>query len=236
MLKSGPHITTLSPFDETLPTTERLQQALAASVITLPAGARIYRAVRHPAAVIPSLVQRTYRFGPPETLCDRKGQFPFYWLYAAQDLHTALWEAEFCCNDITQPGTFYIPEAAAKTGLIAEFELRADVSILDMTGTALSKLGIYDQINAEHAWCQWLGVRLNELLSRWDAPSRPLGFRYPSRRHKNHAALAIHSHSLKLWREGVMSRVTPFAEWPQFERLRTDPNYAAPLPGGFSLE
>jgi hypothetical protein len=185
---------------------------------------------------IPSFVRRTYRFGPPDTFRDCEGQFPFYWLYAAQDLHTALWEAEFCCNDITQPGTFYIPEAVAKTGLIAEFELRADVSILDMTGTALSKLGIYDQINAEHAWCQWLGVRLHELLSGWGAPSRPLGFRYPSRRHKNHAALAIHSNSLKFWREGVVNRVTPFGEWPQFERLRADPNYAAPLAGGFSLE
>lgn len=124
----------------------------------------------------------------------------------------------------------------AETGLIAEFELRGDVSILDMTGTALSKLGLHDRINAEHAWCQWLGVRLHELLSRWNEPVRPLGFRYPSRRHKNHAALAIHSHSLELWRKGGVSRVKPFTEWPHFERLRADPNYAAPLAGGFLLE
>ncbi|MDB0543312.1 RES family NAD+ phosphorylase [Ralstonia solanacearum] len=236
MRTPGPDFTILSPFDETLPTTERLQQALATSVITLAAGTRVYRAVRHPVAVIPPFVQRTYRFGPPDTLRNRDGQFPFYWLYAAQDLHTALWEAEFCCNDITQPGTFYIPDAVAEIGLIAEFELRVDVSILDLSGTALSKLGIYDRISAEHAWCQWLGVRLHELLCRWNAPGRPLGFRYPSRRHKNHGALAIHSQSLELWRKGVVSRVTPFAEWAEFERLRADPNYAAPLPGGFSIE
>ncbi|AXV96757.1 hypothetical protein CJO81_15100 [Ralstonia solanacearum] len=236
MPTSRPETTIPVVFAETLPSVERLQPILAASVTMLPAGTRLYRAVRHLAAVIPPYVTRTYRFGPPDDLRDVEGQYPFHWLYAAQDLYTALWEAEFCCNDITQPGTFYIPDAVAEQGLIAEFTLRVDVPILNLAGTALSKLGIYDRINAEHAWCQWFGVRLNELLAAWLEPGCPLGFCYPSRRHKNHNALAIHSQSLELWRKSTVCRVVPFAELPHLGLLRADPNYAAPLPGGFSIK
>ena len=75
----------------------------------LPAGTQVFRAVRHPAAVIPPFVERTYRFGPPAEFAGPHGRFATYWVYAAQDLTTALWEAGFCTNDMMQPGTFYIP-------------------------------------------------------------------------------------------------------------------------------
>lgn len=236
MPTSRPQATIPPVFAETLPAVARLQPILAASVTVVPAGTRLYRAVRHLAAVIPPFVTRTYRFGPPDDLRAADGQYPFYWLYAAQDLYTALWEAEFCCNDITQPGTFYIPDAVVEQGLIAEFTLRVDVPLVDLAGTALSKLGIYDRISAEHAWCQWFGVRLDAVLTAWPEPGRPLGFRYPSRRHRNHNALTIHSQALEQWRKSTAVRVVPFAEMPHFELLRADPNYAAPLPGGFSFE
>ncbi|CAJ96095.1 hypothetical protein CMPELA_25645 [Cupriavidus necator] len=64
----------------------------------------------------------------------------------------------------------------------------------------------------------------------------PVGFRYPSRKHKSHLALAIQSDSLEQWRCQVDIRVTPFADMPEFEALRADANYAAPFEGGFLLD
>lgn len=227
-----------SPFAETLPSLERLQQALERSLTILPAGATIYRAVKHPAAVIPPYVQRTYRFGPPdETRGSWMGDtYPFFWLYAAADVETALWEAQFCRNDMTQPGTFYIPDTIAADGLVAEFTLQRDVPVLTLSGTEVSKLGISERINGDHNWCQWFGVRLDELLGQWDPPGQPFGFVYPSRRHKNHSALAINSDALGEWRRSVSIRVTPFMDLPIYRSLRADSNYAAPMVGGFSIE
>ncbi|MDB0543937.1 RES family NAD+ phosphorylase [Ralstonia solanacearum] len=227
-----------SPYVETLPSLERLRQALEPSITVLPAGASFFRAVTHPAAVIPPYVQRTYRFGPPD---ETRGSwhsesYPFFWLYAAADMETALWEAQFCRNDMTQPGTFYIPDTFAADGLIAEFTLQQDVPVLMLGGTEVSRLGISERINGEHAWCQWFGVRLDEMLASWAQPGQPLGFIYPSRRHKNHNALAINSDALNEWRRSVGIRVTPFTALPIYEALRAAQNYAAPLAGGFSIE
>lgn len=215
----------------TLPSLDHLRRALADAMVVLPAGTRLVRAVRHPAAVIPPYVQQTYRFGPPEALRGPDGRFSLYWLYVAEDLLTALWEAGFCTNDLTQPGTFYIPDAVADSGLVATVTLRADVCILEAGGTVLSKLGIYDRINGDHDWCQWLGLRLFEVL---DALPAVIGFRYPSRKHRNHGALAIRSSALEDWRQHVDITVSRFAEMVEFEALLADPNYAAPFEGGFA--
>ncbi|BDB29409.1 RES domain-containing protein (plasmid) [Cupriavidus sp. P-10] len=220
----------------TLPPTDLLRQALAGAEILLPAGTRVSRAVRHPAAVIPPYVQRTYRFGPPAEFAGTDGRFSDYWMYAAQDLTTALWESGFCTNDLTLPGTFYIPPDVAKKGLIATFTLQTDIRVLDLHGTALSKLGIYDQIHGDHAWCQWFGLRMLEVLAGFSGDAAPLGFRYPSRKHKSYLALAVQSGSLEVWRRHVDVQVTRFAEMPEFEILRADANYAEPFGGGFSLE
>lgn len=218
----------------TLPSVDRLRHALAASEVILPAGSRISRAVRHPAAIIPPYVERTYRFGPPPAFAGADGRYTPYWMYAAQDLPTALWEAGFCTNDVTQPGTFYIPAAAASDGLIATFTLTHELRFYDLNGTVLSKLGISDQIHGEHEWCQWFGLGMFEVLAdRADDPAL-MGFRYPSRRHKSHLALAVQSDSLEQWRSKVDVQVTPFAQMPEFEALRADANYAEPLSGGFS--
>lgn len=87
---------------------------------------------------------------PP--LCQGRNRAP---AYAAPDLTTALWEAGLCTNDVTQPGTFYISDDVAKKGLIAVFTLQADITVLDLNASVLSKLGIYDEIHGDHAWCQW---------------------------------------------------------------------------------
>lgn len=218
----------------TLPTLDRLHRALDGAVEFLPAGVR---AVRHPAAVIPAYVERTYRFGPPDALAGEGGRYPIYWMYAGLDLTTALWESGFCTNDITQPGTFYIPRAIANTGLNATFTAQADIPLLDLDGTVLSKLGIYDRIHeGEYEWCQWFGLRMFDVLASFADEGAPIGFRYPSRKHKSHLALAIQSASLEQWRRQVKVEVLRFAEMPEFEMLVGDPNYADPLEGGFSLD
>ncbi|CAN7776098.1 RES domain-containing protein [Cupriavidus necator] len=219
----------------TLPPTTLLRQALAGAEIVLPAGTQVFRAVRHPAAVIPPYVERSYRFGPPAQFAGADGRFATYWMYAAQDLTTALWESGFCTNDVTQPGTFYIPPDVARKGLIASFVLKADIHVLDLDSTVLSKLGIYDKIHGEHAWCQWFGLQMFELLADFTGDAAPVGFRYPSRKHKSHLALAIQSGSLETWRHQVNVQVTPFAEMPVFAMLRADANYAEPFEGGFSV-
>lgn len=197
----------------------------------LPGGMRIFRCVRSPKAVIPPYVERTYRFGPPAAFAGADGRFASYWMYAAPDLTTALWESGFCTNDMTQPGTFYIPAAIARDGLVATFTLQADIPLLDLNGTVLSKLGIYDRIHGDHVWCQWFGLRMLEVLADLSGDGAPLGFRYPSRKHKSHLALAIQSDSLEQWRRQVDVQVVRFAETPEFEVLRADSNYAEPFEG-----
>lgn len=228
-----PNILVPPSIADTLPSLDHLRRALVDAVVVLPAGTRLVRAVRHPAAVIPAYVEQTHRFGPPEALRGPDGRFSLYWLYAAEDLLTALWEAGFCTNDLTQPGTFYIPAAVAKSGLIATFTLQEELRIVDLHGTILSKLGIYDRIHGDHAWCQWLGLRLFDVLD--DFPG-VFGFRYPSRKHKNHVALAVRSEMLDRLRATVGIELTPFARMPEYEALRSDANYAEPLAGHFLAE
>ncbi|XQU71829.1 RES domain-containing protein [Cupriavidus sp. H18C1] len=220
----------------TLPQTSVLHSALAGDHFTLSAGTRLYRAVRHPAAVIPPYVDHTYRFGPPAAFAGPDGRHARFWLYAAADLNTALWESEFCVNDFTQPGTFYIPAAIAVDGLIATFTLQTDLPLLDLNGTVLSRLGIYDRVHGEHAWCQWFGMQMLELLDGFTGGQEPVGFRYPSRKHKNHVALAVQSGALERFRRSVEVAVTPFAQTREFASLRADTNYADPLHGHFSLD
>lgn len=229
-------ITVPPSIEETLPCLARLRQALDDAMVILPAGTRIVRAVRHPAAAIPAYVERTYRFGPPAEFAGADGRFASYWIYAAEDLTTALWESGFCTNDMTQPGTFYIPAGVARDGLIATFTLQADVRILDLGGTVLSKLGIYDQIHGDHTWCQWFGLEMFEVLASFPGGAAPVGFHYPSRKHKGHLALAIQSGSLAQWRRQVEVQVSRFAEMPEFGVLRADANYAEPFDGGFLLD
>ncbi|WP_196812891.1 RES family NAD+ phosphorylase [Cupriavidus sp. WS] len=217
-----------------LPPRERLRQALSEAEIMLPAGTTVFRAVRHQDAVIPPYVEQTYRFGPPAAFAGRDGRHATYWIYAAQDLSTALWESGFCTNDMTQPGTHYIPADVVKNGLIAVFTLKADIRLLDLNGSVLSKLGIYDRIHGDHAWCQWFGLDLLAVLAGYVGDAAPLGFRYPSRKHKNHLALAVRSDTLDLWRAHVHIQVVRFAEMPEFQTLLADPNYADPFEGGFS--
>ncbi|UIF87966.1 hypothetical protein [Cupriavidus sp. UYPR2.512] len=71
-----------------------------------------------------------------------------------------------------------------------------------------------------------------ELLGGFSARPSPLRFRYSSRKHKNHLALAVYSGSLKAWRRKVDVQVTRFAELLEFAALRSDSLYSEPFVGG----
>ncbi|MGY8524079.1 hypothetical protein [Paracidovorax citrulli] len=72
-----------------------------------------------------------------------------------------------------------------------------------------------------------------EVIGSWPGPIAPSGFRYPSRKHKNHAASAIHSGALETWRRNADVEATPFVQLAAFELLRSDANDAEPFAGGF---
>ncbi|MGN5478714.1 hypothetical protein ACTMU2_21910 [Cupriavidus basilensis] len=73
-----------------------------------------------------------------------------------------------------------------------------------------------------------------EVLADMAGDAGPVGFRYPSRKHRSHLALAVQSDSLEAWRRQVDVQVMRFAELPEFAALRADANYAEPFAGGFS--
>ena len=139
-----------------LPALTSLRAELLSNIITHPAGQALVRAAWNAASIWPLKVQRTYRFGPPAALADSNG-FPYHWVYIADDAYTAAWEAQLCQNDVTRPGTFYIAHGAEQA-LIATLSFSAPLQLLDLTGLAASRLGIYDQLHSpDHGWCQWLG-------------------------------------------------------------------------------
>ncbi|WP_409028601.1 RES domain-containing protein [Janthinobacterium sp. SUN098] len=151
-----------------LPALALLRAELLSHIITHPAGQALVRAAWNMASIWPLKVQRTYRFGPPAELADAAG-FPYHWAYLADDAYTAAWEAQLCRNDVTRPGTFYI-DHNAQQALIATLSFSAPLQLLDLTGLAASRLGIYDQLRSpDHGWCQWLGWQLDQIIGRRQA-------------------------------------------------------------------
>lgn len=139
-----------------LPALTSLRAELLRNLATHQADQPLVRAAWNAASIWPAKVERTYRFGPPAELANANG-FPYHWVYIAEDTCTAAWEAQLCQNDVTRPGTFYIAHGAQQA-LIATLSFAAPLNLLDLTGLAASRLGIYDQLRSpDHGWCQWLG-------------------------------------------------------------------------------
>ncbi|MDQ4624923.1 hypothetical protein [Janthinobacterium lividum] len=139
-----------------LPALASLRTELLSNIIILQAGQVLVRAAWNEASIWPLKVERTYRFGPPAELARPSG-FPYHWIYIADDADTAAWEAQLCCNDVMRPGTFYMAHRAEQA-LIATLSFSMPLRLLDLTGLAASRLGIYDQLRSpDHGWCQWLG-------------------------------------------------------------------------------
>src|SRR5687768_15731421 len=101
-----------------LPPMALLHDTLLAHVDTIEPGAPLVRAAWNSASILPTRVDRSYRFGPPAAMRGSAGSFPFHWIYAGEDVFTAVWEAGLCLNDAEQPGTFYM-ERGARSALIA---------------------------------------------------------------------------------------------------------------------
>lgn len=201
----------------TLPSDARIWQALKGSICEFKAGTLMVRAAWNPKSVWPEQVGKTYRFGPPASLVDGNGAFPFHWIYLGDNTITAAWEAGLCVNDTSVPGTFFFARNAADA-LIAGMTFTRDLRLLDLTGDAVSKLGIYAELlDPWHEWCQWLGCALDRIIARH---SHFDGIRYMSRKHPDHYAYAISSRvmgSLDVFRQTSIVRFQDTAEYVELQ-------------------
>ncbi|MGK5061817.1 RES family NAD+ phosphorylase [Janthinobacterium sp. LB3P112] len=146
--------------------------------------------------------------------------FPCHWVYIADDAYTAAWEAQLCCNDVTRPGTFYIAHAA-QHALIATLSFSVPLQLLDLTGLAASRLGIYDQSRSpDHAWCQWLGWQLDQIIAREKGQIH--GFMYPSRRQPGKLAYAISSRHMATLGKSMACSNVQFGNTDAYARLLAD--------------
>lgn len=208
-----------------LPALTSLRAELLSNLATHQADQPLVRAAWNAASLWPAKVERTYRFGPPAALADSNG-FPYHWVYIADDACTAAWEAQLCCNDVTRPGTFYIAHGAQQA-LIATLSFSAPLQLLDLTGLAASRLGIYDQLHSPaHGWCQWLGWQLDQIIAQEAGAIH--GFMYPSRRQPGKLAYAISSRHMTTLGQAMACSQRIFGDSPAYaqllaDRLRVDP-------------
>ncbi|MCC7680386.1 RES family NAD+ phosphorylase [Janthinobacterium sp. FW305-128] len=202
-----------------LPALALLRAELLSHIITHPASQAVVRAAWNMASIWPLKVQRTYRFGPPAELADAAG-FPYHWAYLADDAYTAAWEAQLCQNDVTRPGTFYIAHGA-ELALIATLSFSAPLQLLDLTGLAASRLGIYDQLRSpDHGWCQWLGWQLDQIIAQEAGAIH--GFVYPSRRQPGKLAYAISSRHMAALGTSMACAHVQFGSTEAYARLLAD--------------
>ncbi|MDH6147586.1 MULTISPECIES: RES domain-containing protein [Paraburkholderia] len=212
-----------------LPSPGQLKECLTNEPFAVGGEAQLYRAAYVPGSVLPMSVAQAYRFGPPEELYAGGIELPFWWLYAAHVAETAIWEARFCRNDVTRPGTFYLDAFAVQHGIIAELRFARPLRFWNLNGSVASRLGIYDNLSSpDYDWCQWFGYYMDVAMQSIDGAMRPDGFMYPSRRHRGHTAVAISSRVLPELRDGVARSDTPFSQHPDFARLLDDRLRVAP--------
>jgi hypothetical protein len=217
-----------------MPSRAHLKDVLAASVCVLRRGTWLVRTARAPAFVLPHGALTAYRWGPPKSARDPAARLPYHWLYVAEDVATAVWEGRFCERSEECPGFFYVQPDVAESGIVALFRLEDDVRLLELGGTTGARLGIFDRISdPDHTWCQHFGVELHHILAELHADTGAIGIRYPSRRLRNHSAIAIHSRHLAAWRRTVTVRTMRFGDMPFHRELCRDPCYLPP--GGQQL-
>lgn len=202
-----------------LPALPLLRAELLRNLATHQADQPLVRAAWNAASIWPAKVERTYRFGPPAALANANG-FPYHWIYIAEDTCTAAWEAQLCQNDVTRPGTFYIAHGAQQA-LIATLSFAAPLNLLDLTGLAASRLGIYDQLRSpDHGWCQWLGWQLDQIIAQENSPIH--GFMYPSRRQPGKLAYAISSRHMAALGTSMACSQLPFGDTEAYSRFLCD--------------
>jgi hypothetical protein len=152
---------------------------------------------------------------------DSGGRYPYHWVYVADHVMTAAWEAQLCANDVTRPGTFYVREGAADA-LIASLAFGKPLRLLDLTGTVASKLGIYDELRSpDYEWCQWFGTQLDHIIHTQAGEVH--GFRYPSRRHPGFFAYAISSRVMDELVNDLSYSTTRFGDTDALRSMKSDP-------------
>lgn len=214
---------------DSLPTSEQLLAGLSDSFTLVEQGDVLYRAAYSKEGIVPVGVPRAYRWGPPPSLILADGTMPFWWLYLAYRPETTVWEARFCQNDVSRPGSFYVDPLAERTGLIATVAFSRPLRLWNLNGDVSSKLGIYDMLSSpDYEWCQWFGARLHATMVSLDESVRPDGFVYPSRRHRGQAAIALSSLSLGSLRAGLTHVSDRFVSHSVYQHLMADPLRVAP--------
>lgn len=209
-----------------MPPRALLKEVLADSVCKLHRGTWLARAAWTPSSVLPESVAHIYRWGPPKALKKREAPFPFHWVYFAEDLTTVVWEGRFCRPSVRWPGFFCVERGAVTEGLVVLFRLEDDFRLLDLGGSTAARLGIYDRISdSNYTWCQHFGVELHHVLAELHERTGAIGIRYPSRRLRNHSAIAIHSGYLSDWRRAITIRTMRFGDMPFHRELCRDPCY-----------
>ncbi|SAL83743.1 RES domain protein [Caballeronia terrestris] len=206
-----------------LPSPEQLRECFCNEPFAEVGDAQVFRAAYVPESVLPKHVKRAYRFGPPSELIAKDGTMPFWWLYAAHNVETCIWEAQFCKNDVRRPGTFYMDPYAVEHGIIAELRFPRPLRLWNLNGSISSRLGIFDELSSpDYEWCQWFGTYMDIAIEAVNETMRPDGFVYPSRRHRGFTAIAVSSRVLPTLRDGIVRTDMPFSKHPDFERLTYD--------------
>jgi hypothetical protein len=216
-------------FGVAMPSVGQIITGLASEIVIVKSVETLYRAAWSPHSVLPEKASRPYRFGPPDGFRSGDGTMPFWWLYLAPHPETTVWEARFCLNDVTRPGTFYIDPAAERDGLVATLSFPRDLRLWNMNGEASSRLGTYDQLSSpDYEWCQRFGVRVHDAMGMIDVVSKPDGFIYPSRRVRGNAAIVLSSEAISSMRAQITPQYCRFVDHPVYERLRDHPLRVAP--------
>lgn len=104
---------------------------------------------------------------------------------------------------------------------MATLTFRQPIRLLDLTGTAASKLGLYDHLRSpEYEWCQWFGYRLDQVIAAEEGAVH--GFRYPSRRHPGYCAYAISSRFVNVLAGALSHSTMKFGETSEYSLLTCD--------------
>jgi len=134
----------------------------------------------------------------------------------------AVWEAQFCTNPATHPGRFIV-QAGAERGLIATLSFHQPLRLFDLSGTAVSRLGVFDQLRSpDYQWCKQFGSVLDALLA--ERAGQIHGFAYPSRRHPGAVAYALSSRVRDALAKSMTTEVMEFGKTVACAELLADPS------------
>ena len=112
-----------------LPSPKSITALKQTEPVIVPASIHLHRAAWTPTSVLPSTVERFYRFGPPEDAVIEGKPPPYWWLYIADAVRTCVYEAGFVRHDKTSRGQSYIDPDAAQVGQIASIVFPEDLRL-----------------------------------------------------------------------------------------------------------